>query len=899
VKAATLTPPRSRLAARRVRPGAPGVTALDEARLGRPALLLAFSLAAVGAGAARALTTTYLPVLLERINDAPSLIGAVMTVNAVAGLVVPLAVGPWSDRRAANGLGRRLPFMIGGTVIGAGGLVAVALGNASSYLALGLAAAVVYTGLNALTTAHRALVAEDFADERRPAAISAQELAATGGAGLAVAIGAALIEPSPGLAFVLGAGVLAASTLPTLLVTRRLRLGGAPHSAPRGDWRASVREALRRPGPRDVLLAQALWVFAYAALPSFFVLYAEEELELGVGVAGALPLAFGGFIAIGMAAAGRVRSEQVHGMLLGGAGLLGGGLLLAGMTDRLPVTGFSIAAAALGAGLVTALGFPYFARFVPDGEAGSYSGVFFAGRGVASAAALPLAGVTVELTGTYRSVLWLGAAALVALLPLVAAERRRTGAATIRPRPATLGAVVPVFASDRAAEVARATLRHVDRLVLVDDGAPPEIARSLAPLASDARVEVLTLGHNGGKGTAVAAGLRRLLESASPPDAVVVLDSDGQHDPERIPALAEAARTADVVIGRRRDRRRMPLERRLANRAASFALLAAARVWIPDTQNGMRLFRTDALRSVPLPPGGYEAESRHLRALLAARRSVASVDIPTIYDGEPSHFRPVADTLAVAGALIRPARSESPARPSTAPALRAWAPRLAAALGAVLAIGAALPAFQPLDNQLFLAVNGLGDGPEWLYQALDPHARNYALLVLAAVVASAFVNRRPRYVIGTAVAVVLAGYLAGAALEVVKVFIERARPEEVLGSQVLLSHDRSWSHIASFPSGHLIVTAAMATAAASAVPLLRAPLVAYVGLVAFTRVLFGAHFPIDVVVGAAFGYELGLFTAALLANARLLPAPLPGGRGALGLPVPTRSTATATKAPGS
>ena len=444
----------------------------------------------------------------------------------------------------------------------------------------------------------------------------------------------------------------------------------------------------------------------------------------------------------------------------------------------------------------------------------------------------------------------------------------------VNPRPASVAAVIPVFASDRAAAVAGATLRHVDEVVLVDDGAPPKVARSLDPLATDERVRLLRLGRNGGKGTAVAAGVELLMGSASRPDAIVVLDSDGQHDPDRIPALVEAARGADVVIGWRRDRRRMPAQRRLANRAASMALLAATRRWLPDTQNGMRLFRTDALAAVPPPAGGYEAESRHLRALLAARRSGASVEIPTIYDGEPSHFRPVADTAAVARALLAPLPTAGD--PPRVPVLREWTPRLAATMAAVLAIGAALPALQPLDNQLFLAVNRLGDGPEWLYQALDPHARNYALLVAATVVASAVALRRPRYVVGTAIAVVLAGYLAGAALEVVKLFIERARPEEVLGAQVQLSHGRSWSHIAAFPSGHLIVTTAMAAAAAAAVRALRVPLLAYVAAVAFTRVLFGAHFPLDVLVGAAVGYELGLFTASLLANARLLPAPLPG-----------------------
>jgi membrane-associated phospholipid phosphatase len=140
-------------------------------------------------------------------------------------------------------------------------------------------------------------------------------------------------------------------------------------------------------------------------------------------------------------------------------------------------------------------------------------------------------------------------------------------------------------------------------------------------------------------------------------------------------------------------------------------------------------------------------------------------------------------------------------------------------------------------------------------------------------VAGAVFLRRPRYVLGAALGVVLGAYLAGAAIEILKLFVERARPEEVLGAQVLLAEDRSWAHLASYPSGHLIVTAAMAAAASAAVPALRKPLFAYVVIIGFTRVLFGAHFPLDVLVGAVMGYELGLFAARLMASARLLPAP--------------------------
>ena len=54
-------------------------------------------------------------------------------------------------------------------------------------------------------------------------------------------------------------------------------------------------------------MAQTLWVFGYAALPAFFVLYAERSLGLGVGAAGALPLAFGVLTALGIVLAGRAR----------------------------------------------------------------------------------------------------------------------------------------------------------------------------------------------------------------------------------------------------------------------------------------------------------------------------------------------------------------------------------------------------------------------------------------------------------------------------------------------------------------------------------------------------------------------------------------------------------------
>jgi hypothetical protein len=96
----------------------------------------------------------------------------------------------------------------------------------------------------------------------------------------------------------------------------------------------------------------------------------------------------------------------------------------------------------------------------------------------------------------------------------------------------------------------------------------------------------------------------------------------------------------------------MPWARRLANRLASRVLGLATGHPVRDSQCGMRLLRGRALLEVAFPGGGYEAETRHLKACLRAGVPVAWVPIPAVYDGEASSFRPVRDSLRVLWAVI-------------------------------------------------------------------------------------------------------------------------------------------------------------------------------------------------------------------------------------------------------
>jgi membrane-associated phospholipid phosphatase len=173
-----------------------------------------------------------------------------------------------------------------------------------------------------------------------------------------------------------------------------------------------------------------------------------------------------------------------------------------------------------------------------------------------------------------------------------------------------------------------------------------------------------------------------------------------------------------------------------------------------------------------------------------------------------------------------------------------------------------MPLLQPFDESLFLRINSLGAGPEWLRDSLDPHTRNYILLCLTATVAAAFYSRRAA--IGAALATTIAALWSDVLVQLVYMLYVRDRPEETLGAQALLVEGGHWSHIASFPSGHVVVTTAIVVAATLAVPWLRGPFWAYCALIGLTRITFGAHFPLDVIAGVAFGYPLGVFSFELV-----------------------------------
>jgi glycosyltransferase involved in cell wall biosynthesis len=203
-------------------------------------------------------------------------------------------------------------------------------------------------------------------------------------------------------------------------------------------------------------------------------------------------------------------------------------------------------------------------------------------------------------------------------------------------------ALVPVF-NEAATIVAvvRGASACVATVLVVDDGSTDGTAEA----AAAAGAEVMRLGRNGGKGTAIRAGLARVFESDA--THVLFMDGDLQHRPQEIPALlAEAAASgAAMVIGERTFvREEMPASRYWANVIGSWALATLMGVDLSDTQSGFRVVRTDVLRQIPLEATGYEFETELVVKLARRGAHIARVPIKAVYGGESSKIRPVRDT---------------------------------------------------------------------------------------------------------------------------------------------------------------------------------------------------------------------------------------------------------------
>ena len=175
------------------------------------------------------------------------------------------------------------------------------------------------------------------------------------------------------------------------------------------------------------------------------------------------------------------------------------------------------------------------------------------------------------------------------------------------------------------------------RLIVVDDNSPDGTAQVAEELAKkfQGKLELIQRPNKQGLGTAYVDGFSRALDEGV--DYVLQMDADLSHPPESIPALLEALKRADVVVGSRYIRggsvdEHWSLKRRMLSYSANLGIRVVAGLQVKDATSGFKAYRGTVLRSLNLTQlkckgFGFQAEMAHA----CQRRGYSVVEHPITF----------------------------------------------------------------------------------------------------------------------------------------------------------------------------------------------------------------------------------------------------------------------------
>lgn len=140
-------------------------------------------------------------------------------------------------------------------------------------------------------------------------------------------------------------------------------------------------------------------------------------------------------------------------------------------------------------------------------------------------------------------------------------------------------------------------------ILIADDNSPDGTGRLADTLAAeDDHLHVMHRLGKEGLGAAYLAGFAWALQNGY--DVVVEMDADGSHQPEQLPRLLDALRSADLVLGSRwvpgGRTENWPVSRQLISRGGTAYTRLALGVPIHDATGGYRAFRATTLRQLDL-----------------------------------------------------------------------------------------------------------------------------------------------------------------------------------------------------------------------------------------------------------------------------------------------------------
>lgn len=186
-------------------------------------------------------------------------------------------------------------------------------------------------------------------------------------------------------------------------------------------------------------------------------------------------------------------------------------------------------------------------------------------------------------------------------------------------------------------------------IILVNDGS--ESDEIFKKLKKDC--QVLTHDENKGKGEALKTALRYYQKDLIKKNiGIITMDADGQHLPSDAIKLSDALEDDKFVLGTRLfNTKSTPLRNKTGNRITSHVFKWLYKVYIKDTQTGLRAIPNRLVESLLKVDGSrFEYELNVLIKLVKMHEEIKQVDIQTVYlehSNKKSHFKVLKDSVRI------------------------------------------------------------------------------------------------------------------------------------------------------------------------------------------------------------------------------------------------------------
>ncbi len=220
------------------------------------------------------------------------------------------------------------------------------------------------------------------------------------------------------------------------------------------------------------------------------------------------------------------------------------------------------------------------------------------------------------------------------------------------PPSATIVAGIPCLNTEGfVADVISKAKKCVNQVIVIDDGSHDGTAE--AAKASGAMV----INHETNKGYGEAIKSCFEAAKANAADVLVILDGDGQHNPEEIPRLRApiVQGDAELVIGSRfiTNEHNMPRYRKFGIGVITFLWNFGSKVKVSDTQSGFRAYGRRVFESFSLSEKGMAVSIEILEKARRRRAVIIEVPISCTYLPSTLNLKAIRHGLGVALAVLR------------------------------------------------------------------------------------------------------------------------------------------------------------------------------------------------------------------------------------------------------